>query len=91
MTTSVTCPLCPFQFTVPKLQAAPGVAAALGMSAGVLLAIHSHRVAEQLEEELTTHLDQHGPKVWLPALMQARGDVKRKDDIIAELLRLAEL
>lgn len=75
MTAPVTCPLCPFEFKVPEPVApegAPGIAAALGISGSALLALHAHQAAEQLEYKLTDHLERHGPRVWLPALMEAR-------------------
>jgi hypothetical protein len=61
------------------------------MSTVALLAIHSHQAAEQLEEELTDHLERHKPRVWLPALMEARGEISRKDDLIAELRRVIDV
>lgn len=95
MKPTVSCPLCDWTLeldpTLTDRNAAPAVAAALGMPAHALLSIHAHQAAQRTESLIDAHMRSHQPKDWLPALMDARRQITRRDDLVAELRRHLEV
>lgn len=96
MGTIARCPLCEWTLDRPadlgsrNAAAVPSLAAALGMPADALLAIHQHHAAGRAEADIEAHMSTHKPQEWLPALMDARRDLTRYDDLVAELRRHIE-